>query len=93
MCSKVTISTLLKPFSDQFLPAVYFACKVLLRDKDDNKVEPDKTITVKDSWGETEKGERYKETELAGLRQELERLTHRVERMEHHKQHHHHHDT
>ena len=66
---------------------------MLLREKDDTKVEPDKTITVKDTWGEIEKGERVdKERELGGLRQELERLTHRVERMELHKHHHHHHD-
>ena len=66
---------------------------MLLRDKDDSKVEPDNTIKVKEGWGENEKGERDygdKEKEMAGLRQELERLTHRVEKMEHHKHHHHH---
>ena len=68
---------------------VYFTFKVLLRD--DNKVEPDKTITVKESWGE--KGEMDygdKEKEVATLRLELERLTQRMEKMEHHKHHHHH---
>ena len=68
----------------------HFTFKVLLRDKD--KVEPaDKTITVKESWGE--KGEMDygdKEKEVATLRLELERLTQRVEKMEHHKHHHHH---
>ena len=77
---------------------VYFAFKVLLRDKDDNKVEPDNTIKVKEGWGENEKGEKDygdkgdKEKEMAGMRQELERLTQRVEKMEHHKHHHHHND-
>ena len=68
---------------------VHFTFKVLLRD--DNKVEPDKTITVKEK-GEMDYGERGdKEKEVASLRQELERLTQRVDKMEHHKHHHHHH--
>ena len=60
--------------------------------RDDNKVEPDKTITVKESWGEKgqmDSGERG-DKEVASLRLELERLTQRVEKMEHHKHHHHH---
>ena len=71
---------------------VHFTFKVLLRD--DNKVEPDKTITVKEK-GEMdygERGDKEKEVEVTSLRQELERLTQRVDKMEHHKHHHHHHD-
>lgn len=68
---------------------------MLLSDKN-NKVEPDNTITVKEGWGEKEERD-YRETgdkerQLASLRQELGRLTQRVEKMEHQKHHHHHHD-
>ena len=68
---------------------------MLLSDKDNNVV-PDNTITVKEGWGEKEESNYRemgdKERELASLRQELERLTQRVEKIEHHKHHHHHHD-
>ena len=57
----------------------------MLHDKD--KVEPANTITVKEERDYGETG--GQEQEMANMKQELERLSERISKVEHHKHHHH----